>query len=228
MRIKSSKFFRRIFGFNMVEVALAMLVISLGLTTVLVLFPSGLKASRQADEEMQVADAVDALETYIRLNHSDIGVDVLGHDSSAGTADSVLETSFSPTSNTNKYRAIIALNNSTAKAFLYRKLVEMNGEVITEFSCIARLLRADLGKGIGASASSDSEIGYFPTFPSGFEKIEAGDGEKGKVKGDGTLDYFQVIDLEVSYPADKPYGERKKRVYRLEIFDENYTARETE
>ncbi len=219
---------RRVFGFNMVEVALAMLVISLGLSTVLVLFPTGLKASHQAEEELNLADAVDAMETYIRLKADKLGgteAKVLTHDSTDGITDGgadVVESSFSPSTNANKYKAILQQGN----AYLYRKLVEMNGEVITEFSCVVRLLQADVGKGIAAAHSGSNVIGYFLKYGGDRVNLTASSQTGAASADDSQLAYFKVIDMEVSYPADLPYAERKKRVYRLEIFDGNYAARE--
>ena len=242
---KSKKSFRR-FNFNMVEVALAMLVISLGLSTVLVLFPAGMKASRQAEEENLLVEAAEAMEAYIRMHHNDTTSatqlpDVLTYNSSDGTADSVVESKFSPTSNANKNSSIIKLNNGTAHAYLYRKLTEADGQTVTDFSCVVRLLRADLDKGIGHEVKNDSTIAYFPTasgtstsqvtYKKGsatgsvkLEKISAAGSSKGLAKDSSgkELKYFQVINMEISYPADKPYSERKKRVYRVEIFDESY------
>lgn len=232
----SRKFFRRIagrrsFGFNMVEVALAMLVISLGLSTVLVLFPAGIKASRQAEEENNLVEAAEAMEAYIRLNHNSLGVDVLAHDSDKGTADTVLDSSFSTTTNANKYKSIIAMNNTTASAFLYRKLTEVDGQLLTEFSCIVRLL-GSVDQGIGPdSNNSDDTVGYFPAaastaphvnYSSGniyLKEIKSSNNSKGQVQ---TINYLQIINMEISYPADKPYSLRKKRVYHLEIFDESH------
>ena len=245
MSISNSKKSLLRFGFNMVEVALAMLVISLGLSTVLVLFPAGMKASRQAEEENLLIEAAEAMEAYIRMNYNDSSKlpDVLAHDSTDGTADTVVESKFSPTSSTNKNSSVIRLNNSTAHAFLYRKLTEADGQTVTEFSCVVRLLRADLDKGIGPDLQNKSTLGYFPAASSSnatglngasdvyFKEVVSSGNTDGKVAyvksgtTTDTLDYLQVIDMEISYPADKPYSARKKRVYRLEIFDENYHAK---
>lgn len=234
------------FNFNMVEVALAMLVISLGLSTVLVLFPAGMKASRQAEEENHLVEAAEAMESYIRMNYSTANKlpDVLTCDSSDGTGDSVVESKFGLTSSANKNSSIIRLNNNTAHAFLYRKLTEADGQVITEFSCVVRLLRADLRKGIESTVQSGDHanaIAYFPVASGSsdvsvtykgsggnddtvnFKKITAASSNAGFAKASSdNLEYFRVINMEISYPADKPYSARKKRVFRLEIFDENY------
>ncbi len=219
---------RRIFAFNMVEVALAMLVISLGLSTVLVLFPAGLKASRQAEDESNLIEAAEAMETYIRNKFTadpdgDFEVDILDHDDDDGTADKVLETSFSTTSTANKHKAVIA--DKDVNAFLYRKLVHIDGESVSEFSCVVRLLKPDLGKGIKSDVENDSAIAYFPTSGNGDDKISDGSKEivaLDKITANNLPDYLQVVDMEISYPAGKPYKDRKKKVFRLEMFDESY------
>jgi hypothetical protein len=52
--------------FNMIEVALAMAVIALGMTSILGLFPVGLNASRNAIAENYCADAVDQMISYFK------------------------------------------------------------------------------------------------------------------------------------------------------------------
>ena len=54
------------FKFNMVEIALAIAVISIGLSAVLVLFPVGINATRAAVEENCCGDAAEYITRYIR------------------------------------------------------------------------------------------------------------------------------------------------------------------
>ena len=58
---------KKIHYFNMIEVLLALTVIAIGMTSVLGLFPVGLKASRQAVAENSSANVADQMVTYMRV-----------------------------------------------------------------------------------------------------------------------------------------------------------------
>lgn len=65
---------KKIHCFNMIEVLLALTVIAIGMTSIMGLFPVGLKASRQAVAENSSATVADQMVTYIRvINESDNG-----------------------------------------------------------------------------------------------------------------------------------------------------------
>jgi Tfp pilus assembly protein PilV len=53
--------------FNMIEILLALTVIAIGMTSVLGLFPVGLKASRQAIAQNMSADVAEQMVTYMRV-----------------------------------------------------------------------------------------------------------------------------------------------------------------
>ena len=54
------------YKFNMVEIALAIVVIAIGLSSILVLFPIGIKATRSAVEENVVPDIASVVVNFIR------------------------------------------------------------------------------------------------------------------------------------------------------------------
>lgn len=58
---------KKIHFFNMIEVLLALMVIAVGMTSVLGLFPVGLNASREAIAQNCSADVADQMVTYMRV-----------------------------------------------------------------------------------------------------------------------------------------------------------------
>ena len=54
------------YNFNMVEIALATAVIAIGISSILVLFPIGINATRAAMEENCYSDAVETVSAFVR------------------------------------------------------------------------------------------------------------------------------------------------------------------
>lgn len=57
---------KKCYRFNMVEIALAIVVIAIGLSAILVLFPVGIKATRSAVEENVVPDIASVVVNFVR------------------------------------------------------------------------------------------------------------------------------------------------------------------
>ena len=57
---------KNMYKFNMVEIALAIVIIAIGLSSVLVLFPIGINATREAIEESLAPEISEYVVHYIR------------------------------------------------------------------------------------------------------------------------------------------------------------------
>ena len=67
-----------IFRFNMVEVALALVILAIGLSSVMVLFPVGLKASRASVADNNLADIAERVASYLQAKYT--SREMLGSD----------------------------------------------------------------------------------------------------------------------------------------------------
>ena len=67
-----------IFRFNMVEVALALVILAIGLSSVMVLFPVGLRASRASVADNNLADIAERVASYLQAKYT--SREMLGND----------------------------------------------------------------------------------------------------------------------------------------------------
>ncbi|MCF7791658.1 MAG: hypothetical protein K9M56_06635 [Victivallales bacterium] len=190
--------------FSLVEIAIAIGILAIGVTAIMSLFPVGLSRSRGAIGKNYCADAADSLFAYI------------SRAANASTGD---------------WAGIVSL--------LPREKVDIpdTGRLGSDFS-------------FGDTANSEGDIYYdADDINTSGETVTAGDGVYGiKVLTDHVVDFTgeallwqtdippaQVtgeevslssdeavgINLEISWPVEKPYSERKKNYYYFELRNSN-------
>lgn len=205
----------------MVEIALALAVLAIGISSILVLFPVGINANRSAIADNNLADISEYLMGYLRAgcaaewaeiaadkNSSPSGSDYFFTDkiatsySAVGTAgDSGIDpesSDYGPSSSRkvtdNLYQVLTSGN--TNSVFLYK---QTTGDLV-DFAAVVKVWREN------------------PDF-----RIRKVDDTIGDIPSPGTLrPYATVLCIEISWPAQAPYAQREKRLFRQEIFNEAY------
>ena len=188
-------------GFNLVEIILALGVIAVGMTGVLVLFPTGLNAVNSATADNSAPDAVQYLAGYIESrirgdwrNGVNTTVSGLPTTKPAATSGYTFEPEDGwtqvkdPTNETNKLPIYTSATNGL---FKYEQIHTVNGEAVSDFAAAARVWK-----------TNNNHI-HVP-------------GQSAPVKmNTGSVTIF----IEVSYPLTKPYDEREMQTYRFDLYD---------
>ncbi len=198
-------------GFNMVEVALALAVIGIGITSIMVLFPVGINANKAAIADNNTADVAEYLLGYVQMRINDDFRKPL--NMSSGLIGGLKDTDNRNEKNidSDSFKSISGFDNlllsSSGDVFRYEQKSFVNDEEVVDFSAEARLWAEDV-------------------------KIEYRDwAQAGAPYTRGTLavsdNYERLVYLELSWPADVPYKKgsdylRERRLFVLDIFNPTF------
>lgn len=212
----------------MVEIALALAVLAIGISSILVLFPVGINANRSAIADNNLADISEYLMGYLRAgcvaewaaiaaakndapNDGDYFFSKSGNMATSlsdltsltaetyGDKSGVDPTAAAYTGTTNQITDTlykVATSDKANSVFLYK---QTTGDLV-DFAAIVKVWREN------------------PDF-----RIRKADNTIGDIPSPGTLrPYATVLCIEISWPAQAPYAQREKRLFRQEIFNEAY------
>lgn len=211
----------------MVEVALALLVISLGLSTVLTLFPAGLKATREAEAANDVAEAAEYVFGYLQATILDKGIapsdDKDGVHVRAANSDPINDKVQAAPSDLSRLEWV-----STNGVYLYRKTIDVNSGYAEDFSCVVQIFSAKDGTKADAPSST---FAYFPSLAGTDSIQESTDHSPRKTYNFNSWSnpssvpstptkIFRAFDVELSYPAAVPRSQRVIRTYRMVVLSE--------
>lgn len=225
-----------IFRFNMVEVALALVILAIGLSSVMVLFPVGLKASRSSVAENNLADIAERVAAYIQSKYT--SPDVWGRDGSfSGSNIGNFDPSPSDTAvpddpskfDTQATKDMDGLFTSSSHPgyYIYRQYSDASNsdesKRAVDFEAMIRIgwdtetlkkqYYPQLGSGGWAKIGNFTRSGSIPNVTSPMDGQSI----------DTILPYiYRTLIIEISWPADAPWTKREKRIYRVEIFNENF------
>lgn len=177
--------------FNLIEIALAIAIIAVGMSSVLVLFPAGLNAVNSAAADNSAPDAVQYLAGYLesRIRHewntSDPRTSNTVDNLPTSKPDADEAWNNSPIQDTPIY------TSSTGGLFKYEQTHTVNGESVVDFSAAARVWKTE-----------NNHIAV----PGQTDPVQMNTGSV-------------TIFIEVSYPLEKPYEERDTQIYRLDLYD---------
>ena len=205
------------FKFNMVEIALAMVVIALGISGILGLFAVGVNAKKAAISENNIADAAEyMLGTYrtVILNHiynnksvtsgllKGIGLSTKPSDADVNDKEWDIDSSsvkrFSVTRKGASENTHIYYKSGTIpQVFCYMPSRVVDGVKIPECQIIGRIWAEN-------------------------PQMDYRDWATDTVKGDDNFDFYgndfaMKVFLELSWPAAKNYDDREKRVFVMYI-----------
>ena len=219
----------------MIEVLLALTVIAIGMTSVLGLFPVGLNASRNAVAQNCSADVAEQLITYFRV------VNELDKRTSGSNYDSnFINNQYSIT----KYSTESDLNDDSEK-FLDDYKAENVSPTSTTFPRISsnwavfKTKTSSLENKVffvvqGPNCTKDTgsrpidfsamaliwkEPAYIKRLKSGGNPAVPADWEQWPTTA--SYQYSAKLNIELSWPLELPYNERKKRYYQIIIKNPN-------
>ena len=220
------------FYFNMIEIILAIAIISIGISSVMVLFTSGIKSGQEA---VLSGTFPDISESVLAQIQSEILKDRNGdgwRSDIANIAPVVADADWGIEKDTvDKFDSSLfgisdkseTLTKGTANGyFLYRQLEPVKKEdnswgYVPVISAIARVRQRSLPV---------IELSN-PHKP--LESLSAGTvnglkNAKGESESDGaiTADFRKVIEVRISYPADKVPADRKVKTFVLEYYNDQY------
>ena len=208
------------FCFTMVEIALALAVLLIGISSILVLFPVGINATRSAVANNNLADIAEYMMSYLRAGCVAEWANVAKNPSNpnpyfftqnmatsavSGVADDGINLNLDDykddASNGNRISSNlykITVTGSDNSAFLY----EQKTGTIIDFAAVVKVWQ-----------DSSSKI----YFKHGNDKTTV---TSAAFSGIGS--YARTLCVEISWPAEAPYAQRETRLFRQEIFNEFY------
>lgn len=230
----------RRFKFNMVEIALAVAVISIGLSAVLVLFPVGINATRAAMDENSYSDAAEYVTRYIRGQFLGVWRST-PTQSSFSTPPGFFDTEYKedPSEDGLKWKSSGETNfdklyKATNLGAGVYKFVERgyNGEEI--FSAVVKVWMPANDLTDPASNASSACPLYIPhttdpTNPNKPKRVTGTDSAETMSipnGSGGTVNFgsfAQSVLVEISWPADAPDADRtNRRVFRVDVYNPYY------
>lgn len=206
----------RKYPFNMVEIALAMAIIAIGLSGILVLFPVGINASKSAIADNNLADIAEYIMGYLQAGCNSDWIKLAKNPPGEGdspsypfaddlptSASSVGDGGFSldATGKDSKFPTPIPGDDADSAnlftdnhgTFLYR---QMTNDVV-DFAAVVKVWKED--------------VEFYMPFFSKTAPIKT-----------SIPEYARNLCIEISWPIELPYADREKRIFRLEIFNQAY------
>ena len=198
----------RIYRFNMIEVLLAIVVVTLAITGVFALFPVGLNASKSATADNSISDIAEYVIAHVRAD-----IQTKATDKDAGNGFEEIDDLFSDAAtDTGTYDGSDDSNdviiNKGKGLYLIRQLSGPEDKRFEDFTAYAKVFVDTENK-----AEDDKFLQYGNNQPVTYSPVSS--------KFHISKFYVPVV-LELSYPATVPYAEREKRYFRFEIFNDRY------
>ena len=236
---------KKCYRFNMVEIALAIAIIAIGISAILVLFPVGINATRAAMDENSSTDVGEYIANFVRgqcLAHWKTTYATWRNDTSGNLTFSVppaLGPASKPDTPANlskdKFDKIDGYTAGTVGSYsgllrygdtgIYRfNRVTAEGE--ETFAALVKIWSADLTSE-GNQTSANCPV-YIPDAANSFEPKLVGSGTN-KVQltsPSGPVDFgviAQSVMVEISWPADAADEDRTSRTFRVDVYNPYYT-----
>jgi type II secretory pathway pseudopilin PulG len=197
---------RRRHGFNLIELVLAIGLVAVGLCSIMALFPIGIAASRDAMAEGYAADAAEQMLMQLKF---------------ACKASSANWSTYVGTSGDTDY-----LTSSLPSSTNLETFVHNDTSVCTDIGAPQKnIFRHNTIDGVYKIVSFRDEDGGGTLDANDsidFEAIMAVWQDPINISGtDISRDIGVRLNLEISWPAQRPYNVRQKSLYVLEVFNPN-------
>ena len=204
--------------FNLIEIALAIAIIAVGLSSILVLFPVGLNATNDATADNKIPDIADYMLGYLECQVAACWRDGEGNpvpensfiknqltvsENPAGNAKE--DETWEPIDDSNAERATLFYQDAEisgsrkARIFKYEQKYQVDGTNVVDFSAVMRVWQEPI--------------------PFQFSKIA--EPEKALTHHTNPGKSGVALCVEISYPAEKPYAAREKQYFRREIYNQD-------
>ena len=197
--------------FNLIEIALAIAIIAVGMSSIMVLYPVGVNSSKAAAANNMIPDVADYVLSYLECEmqarwrnadgyaQANVFADNFGNELDTDPDDQAVGGTWSATACPNlAYRS---LNGHRIYRYTqsYDIVTDDGTATVTDFQAVIRVwvtpvpvrLRPTSGAAVADMTPSPSAAGT----------------------------YAMALCAEISYPAEIPYGEREKHVFRREIYN---------
>lgn len=226
---------KKIHFFNMIEVLLALTVIAVGMTSVLGLFPVGLNASREAIAQNCSADVADQMITYLTIINditpTNYNNNIKTIDASAYQVSKLLDEGKIKT-HSEAFLAAYKADQVGTGAGAYRRVFKDWAifKNVAESSLTPQMFFVVQGPNCtqdGGNRNIDysamiliwKEPVQIKRLVSGGNPTQAGDWTPWP--SPASYDYAGRINIELSWPLELPYKERKTRYYQIVINNPN-------
>jgi len=190
--------------FNMIEVTLAIAVVGLGMAGIMSLFPVGVQASRDAIGDNYSADSVEQMLAYMAAACQSSWTTYISSD---GTTGNIKEyAAVSPIADTDTTPPVLA--DRIGDTNLFNTAIGSGKDVFCirqpatgnpDFAAHIRIWKAKITN-MTIAGNSGVELPYYDA-----------------VHNLGAVRLY----AEISWPVEKPYSKRTKRVYTIELFKQN-------
>jgi hypothetical protein len=189
--------------FNMIEVTLAIAVVGLGMAGIMALFPVGFQSSRDAIGDNYAADTAEQVLSYLASACQTNWTTMISSDGTAGTGSipegyaSGTSVSSLPTSTdlwTQVFGNIFKVDLSTLDVFGIKQPATGN----PDFTAHIKVWKSQITN-MNIGGVSGISIPYYSNIS-------------------GTTIGAARLNVEISWPVEKPYSAREKRFFCLEIF----------
>ena len=203
--------------FNMVEIALALAVLAIGLSSILVLFPVGVNANRSAIANNNLAVIAEYVMGYLRAGcmakwiaeaSGETPPNFLGDtlparptydkksDDKGADLDEDCKTKITDSGN-------LFLYGDKKNEFIFK---QMSGDTV-DFAAVIKVWEDDFNEMRVPWVDAGGNFVYTDfTKPTGFDN------------------YAKAFCVEISWPAQAPWEQREKRIFRQEFFNEYFTV----
>lgn len=222
-----------IFYFNLVEIALAIAIIAIGISQILVLFPVGLNTNKEAIADNNIANIAEFMINYLRAEYItawdnasdvsqkqfDLGDSPYEPDNNGNYSSSVPAsyknafedgdyTNWKPLDHTDAQKATFFRDKDNKGVFLFQQKTYLPEEdlYVADASIIAQVYE-------------DSNFTIYVKNPA-----DSTDTNPKKIDSSGSpnmKNYIRHLVIELSWPAEAPASQREKRWFRFEVFNEN-------
>jgi len=208
----------------MVEIALALAVLAIGISSILVLFPVGINANRSAMADNNLADISEYLMGYLRAGCAAEWADIAADKNNAPSGSDYFFTDKIATS----YSAIGTTGDSgiDPESTDYKDIDSNTGRISSNLYQVSTT--GTYPNSVFLYKLTTGDIVDFAAVVKVWREnpdflIRKADNSIASIPSPGTLrPYATVLCVEISWPAQAPYAQREKRLFRQEIFNEAY------
>jgi type II secretory pathway pseudopilin PulG len=229
-----------IFRFNLIEIALALVILAVGLSSVMVLFPVGMKASRAGVADNNLADVAERVAAYVQSKYTS---PEMWEKNGTFTNESKIST-FNPEpvgspssgdfgdTEADGVDGLIEKVDGTNTYFLYRQYSEaatgadddkrpIDFEAIVRVGWDSETLKEQYYPDLAGTDPPPQYKDYSRTPAAGVEDLPTSPMD-GKA-AEAILNFCcRALIIEISWPADVPWESRERRIFRVEMFNENF------
>ncbi|MBQ9787790.1 MAG: hypothetical protein IJW33_06450 [Lentisphaeria bacterium] len=215
------------YNFNLVEIMLAVVILTVGMTSVFVLFPAGLSNHRSAVAENSISDMAELVISRIRAEAA-LASDEEGF-LDADTNNMGEYNDSHKSEDADKIEALDWMEFDKDDPWTVKK-IENGFYLVRQLSGSGEDKYIDFAAVVQVYKDANYEDELFVTMKSGdavlYSSLDKSKHDSFNVKELKSEEFVLPLIVEISYPADRPYDDREKAYFRFEIYNDNYKLTE--